>query len=158
MSGVRLPDDAIERILDTWPVARLATLGPGGRPHQVPVVFVRESSRIWSPVDGKPKAGGELARVRNARRDPEVGLLLDRYGADWTRLWWVRLDGIAEVRIPADPQADREVAAVVGALRRKYPQYRDVPVLAEPPTLLAIRIVAVRSWCAGPAALEALPE
>ena len=28
------PDDAIEARLHTWPVARLATVGEGGRPHK----------------------------------------------------------------------------------------------------------------------------
>ena len=37
---VNLPPALVERLLDRWPVARLATLGRDG-PHQVPVVFAR---------------------------------------------------------------------------------------------------------------------
>ncbi len=155
---MQIPDDATERILARWPVARLATRGAAGRPHQVPVVFARAGARLWSPIDAKPKRGGELARVRNVRREPRVSLLLDHYDADWTRLWWLRVDGEAEVRTPADPERDPEIAAALAALRRKYPQYRDVPLLGEPPTLIAIRVEALRSWCAGPAALGALSE
>ncbi len=83
---MKLPPDAIEHLLDHWPVARLATLGEDGRPHQVPVVFVRSGDELWTPVDGKPKARGPLARTRNVRRDPNVSLLLDHYEKDWTRL------------------------------------------------------------------------
>lgn len=55
--GVRLPEAEIERLLATWPVARLATVGPDGRPHLVPIVFARHAGALWSPIDGKPKAG-----------------------------------------------------------------------------------------------------
>ncbi len=140
---MELVDAAIERLLDTWPVARLATVTPGGRPHVVPVVFARVGPRIFSPVDSKPKRGGELARVRHVRADPRVALLLDRYDADWQLLWWLRLDGRAEV-------VERAESLAVAALRAKYPQYAGVPVLREPPVLLAIDVLSRRSWRAGP--------
>ena len=153
---MELPQDAVDLILEGWPVASLATLGEGGRPHVVPIVFVRVADGIWSPIDGKPKAGGELARIRNVRRDARVSLLFEHYENDWTRLWWLRLDGEAELRTPADPCADSEVAAALAALRRKYPQYERVPLLGPSGTLLRIRIGARRSWCASAAALDSL--
>ncbi len=152
---MKLPESAIEFLLDNWPVARLASTGPDGRPHQVPIVFAREGARLFSPVDGKPKSGRELARVRNVRRRPEVSLLLDHYDADWQRLWWLRLEGTARVIRPATASAWPEFDAVVASLRAKYPQYRRTPLLGDPPTLLAIEPTAVGSWCAGP---EAVPQ
>ena len=152
---MNLTPDAIEHLLDHWPVARLGTLGEDGRPHQVPVVFVRCGDALWTPIDGKPKAGGLLARTRNVRREPKVSLLLDHYEEDWTRLWWLRVDGSADVRTPADPQLDPEVAPVLAALRHKYPQYREVPLLAGRPTLIRVQMLDVRGWCAAP---EALPS
>jgi len=154
--AMELPPAALERALETWPVARLATRGPDGRPHLLPVVFARVGERLWSPVDAKPKADRELARVRHVRADPRVALLLDHYEDDWRRLWWVRVDGRADVVRRADPEADPEVAPVLAALRAKYPAYREGPVLRHPPTLLAIEIRRARSWCAGPEALEIL--
>ena len=149
---MKLPPETIERLLDRWPVARLATLGPGGRPHQVPIVFARADGLLWSPVDAKPKAAGELARVRNLRANPSAGLLLDHYDADWSRLWWLRVDATARVVRLADPDASPETdpttAAPVAALREKYPQYATLPVLRDPPTLLELTPVAVASWCA----------
>ena len=152
---MRLADDSIEFLLDTWPVARLATTGAGGNPHQVPVVFVRQGSRILSPIDGKPKTGRELARVRNIERSPPVSLLLDHYDPDWRLLWWLRLDGRARVLRPAAREGLSEIGAVLDGLRAKYPQYSQTPLLGDPPTLIAIEPTARHSWCAS---AEAAPS
>ena len=115
---MRLPPDSIEFLLDTTSIARLATLGPDGCPHQVPVVFARTpDAELWSPVDGKPKANGEPVRVRNARRNPAASLLLDAYREDWSRLWWIRVDVTLRV---VEPRELGEVAAAVACLERKY--------------------------------------
>ena len=111
-------------------------------------------ARLWSPIDAKPKADRELARVRHLRRNPQASLLLDHYDGDWTRLWWLRVDVDATIVQPADVESDRQVAAAVDALRRKYPQYATLPVLRDPPTLVALEPTRVSSWCAGPAALR----
>ena len=149
---MKLPEEVVEWLLDRWPIARLATVGARGRPHQVPIVFARVGERLWSPVDGKPKAAGELARVRNIDRTPEVSLLLDDYSADWTRLWWLRVEAIAKVVRPIDLDAD-EIAAPLTALRAKYPQYGAVPPLRAPFTLLALEPDRIESWCASDAAI-----
>jgi PPOX class probable F420-dependent enzyme len=146
---MKLPTTTIESLLDSWPVARLATLGAGGRPHQVPIVFARAHGALWSPIDAKPKAPGELARARNIRARPEASLLLDAYDADWSRLWWLRVDATARVVEPATLAANPEAAAAVAALRAKYPQYARVAVLRDPPVLLWFAPVAIHSWCAG---------
>jgi PPOX class probable F420-dependent enzyme len=149
---VDLPQALVERLLDRWPVARLATLGREG-PHQVPVVFARTGALLWSPIDGKPKRRAEPARVRHVRAEPRVSLLLDHYEQDWRCLWWLRVVGAATVVEPADARADREPDAAVAALRAKYPQYLSVPVLRAPATLLRVEPLHLRSWCAGSEAL-----
>jgi len=135
-----LPDAEIERLLDAWAVARLATVAPDGRPHLVPIVFARHAGALWSPVDGKPKQGGELARLANVAAEPRVAVLLDHYDADWRRLWWIRVDGRA-VLAGGD-------AAVEAALRAKYPPYRETPLYAGAPALLRIEPERVTSWAA----------
>ena len=139
---MRLERGEIERILAGWPVARLATLAADGRAELVPIVFAESGGALWSPIDGKPKRGGELARVRNLRADPRVCLLLDRYDADWERLWWLRLDGRAE-RVAAS-QAERAVAA----LRAKYPRYASgaTPLFAGEPMLIRIAVLRSIGW------------
>ena len=115
--------------------------------HQVPIVFARHEDMLWSPIDGKPKQGRELARVRNLRINPNVSLLIDSYEQDWSRLWWIRIEGIANI-VVAESETDAHVADAVQALRRKYLQYQDVPVLRKPETLIAINPTKMTSWCA----------
>jgi PPOX class probable F420-dependent enzyme len=137
---VELEPDQIAELLSRWPVARLVTLREDGAPAPVPVVFARVGDAIFSPIDGKPKASGALARERNLAADPRVALLLDHYDADWERLWWLRVEGRAEVVLAAaHPRA-------LEALRAKYPQYARVPISSGEPRLLRIAILRVSSW------------
>jgi PPOX class probable F420-dependent enzyme len=149
---VKLGEEAVERLLESWPVARLATLGRDGAPGLVPVVFAPSDGRLWIPVDAKPKRAGEPARVANVRRDPRVALLLDRYEADWSALWWLRVDGTGAV---VEGEHAPGAAAAAAALRRKYPQYEHTPLFRDPvPTLLAIEARRTTSWAASEAALD----
>ena len=106
------------------PVARLATVRPDGGPHVVPVTFaISLPSTIWLSVDEKPKRSRDLQRLANIEAEGRVSLLVDHYDADWTTLWWVRVDGRARVVYDADVWR-----RAVATLARKYPQYvRDSP-------------------------------
>ncbi len=130
----------IDALLERWPVGRLVTLGADGRPAPVPIVFARVGAELYSPIDGKPKRGGALARELNLRRDPRVALLLDHYEDDWEMLWWLRVEG----RAALVPAADHERA--LAALRAKYPQYARVPLSSGEPRLLRIEIERIASW------------
>jgi PPOX class probable F420-dependent enzyme len=125
-------------------VARLATVGPQGRPHLVPCTFALLDGRIVSVVDEKAKRTRALQRLANIRADPRVSLLVDRYDDDWTRLWWIRADGRAVVE---GEGAERDAA--VSALAAKYPQY-----VRERPGGPAVIVTVERwsSWSAGPLA------
>jgi PPOX class probable F420-dependent enzyme len=153
---MQLSEREIEALLRHWPVARLATRGESGRPQQVPVVFALSDGALWSPVDGKPKSGGELARVRHLREHPEASLLLDHYDDDWSSLWWLRVDVTAQLVEPADAGADPAVVSAVAALEAKYPQYQQTPVLREPPILIALHPTGLRSWRASERPVEFL--
>jgi PPOX class probable F420-dependent enzyme len=119
-------------------VARLATVDDAGRPHLVPICFALAGETLYSAVDEKPKRSKRLKRLDNIRRRPEISVLVDHYEGDWSRLWWVRLDGTATV-LEAGPERDHALEL----LRAKYQQYR-----AEPPTgaVIAVRIGAWRGW------------
>ena len=96
-------------------VARLATVSAAGAPHLVPVTFAVLDERIVFVVDDKPKSTTRLRRLDNIAARPSVCLLVDVYDDDWTRLWWVRADGIATI-LAIDAEA-------VDALAARYPAY-----------------------------------
>jgi PPOX class probable F420-dependent enzyme len=139
---VELDAAGLDALLARWPVARLATVTPRGRPHQVPIVFAAQGGRLYSPVDGKRKAGGEPARLRNVAATGRASVLLDHYDDDWSALWWVRLDGIAWVERADVALLDR----VAERLLAKYHQYQSLPVYAGEPALLVLRWERVTAW------------
>jgi PPOX class probable F420-dependent enzyme len=119
-------------------VGRLATVRPDGRPHVVVCCFAVEGDLVWTAVDAKPKRGTRLQRLTNLRANPRASLLVDHYEEDWERLWWVRVDGTAEVLDEGDDRA-------LAALTAKYPQYT-----ASPPAgpVIALTIVRMSAWSA----------
>lgn len=119
-----MDDDECRRRFGSADHAYLATVGPDGAPHLVPVVFDLDAhaNRVVVVVDHKPKRTTALRRLRNIADDPRVSLLADEYGDDWDRLWWVRADGTAEV-VDGGPEHERAVAR----LQSRYRQYREVP-------------------------------
>ena len=141
---------AITELLASWPVGRLAMVSAdGGGPWVTPVVFAPAHGSVWTPVDGKPKSGGPLKRLANAAADPRAALLLDEYAEDWSRLWWVRIEGTVRIhRLGPDPGTERvgPAAQAIAALRAKYPQYRSVPLFSGPPTLLELTIARTGGW------------
>jgi PPOX class probable F420-dependent enzyme len=122
------------------PVARLATVGPAGQPHLVPVTFAVDGDHVYTAVDAKPKTTTDLRRLRNIAVDPRVAMLADHYEADWSALWWARADGTAAL---LDRPAD--MAGPLRLLAARYPQYR-----ASPPAGPVIRIQVTRwtGWAA----------
>jgi PPOX class probable F420-dependent enzyme len=120
------------------PVGRLATVRGDGRPHVVPICFVIIDDVVYSAVDDKPKRSQQLQRIRNVKVSGTASLLIDEYDDDWSRLWWVRLDGRARL---VDNIAETERA--IRLLTNKYPQYRT-----QPPTgpVLALDIERWVGW------------
>ena len=103
-------------------VGRLATVRASGAPHQVPFCFVLDGDVLYSAVDAKPKRTDRLRRLDNVAAEPRASVLVDHYEEDWSRLWWVRVDGRARELPPGD-EADRARALLAG----KYEQYRAAP-------------------------------
>lgn len=119
-----------------WPVGHLATSAEDV-PHVVAVVFCEVGEAIWIPIDGKPKSGAKLKRVRNIEANGRASLLVDHYDEDWSKLRWVRMDGDAEVvAMPAD---------VAAAFRAKYAQYRSTHV---GDTCIRVTVRRSREWSA----------
>lgn len=136
--------------------ATLSTIAPDGRPRLVPCCFAIGFEGgglvIDTPLDAKPKTTADpmrLARVQDVRRDARVTLLVDRWDEDWSRLAWVRVEGNARLLLPWAPRDAPAHASAVGALRGRYPQYREQRL----ETLPVIRVVPSRivGWSASEA-------
>lgn len=122
-------------------VARLATVTPEGQPHIVPCVFAVVGDTIYTAVDAKPKSTTALRRLANITANPRVAVLADFYDADWTRLWWVRADAVAEI-----VTGDRARTGIE-RLTARYPVYREQP---PPGPVLALEVARWSGWSAAP--------
>ncbi|CAM3263698.1 TIGR03668 family PPOX class F420-dependent oxidoreductase [Prescottella defluvii] len=123
------------------PIARMATVTEGGDPHVVPVVFAVRGETIYTAVDDKPKSTRRLRRLANITATGRVSLLVDHYEDDWTRLWWVRVDGAARI-LSGDGSEGR---AAIDALVAKYPQYRSMRPAGP---VVAVDDLRCRAWSA----------
>jgi PPOX class probable F420-dependent enzyme len=125
------------------PVARIATVRRDGQPRVVPCCFALSGDRVYWAVDHKPKTTQQLGRLDDIAVHPAVSLVVDHYDDDWSRLWWVRMDG--DARVVTD-EAERELA--LDLLAAKYLQYREHRPEG---AVVAVEISRWRSWAAGPA-------
>ena len=148
-----LTADEARRRFGTSAVARLATIGPAGRPHLVPVTFALDGDRIYTVVDAKPKTTANLRRLRNIAADPRGTVLADHYEDDWDHLWWARADGVAAILGgPAPPPARpgpagrrADTAGPLALLAARYPRYRADP---PPGPLIRIQVERWTGWAA----------
>jgi PPOX class probable F420-dependent enzyme len=136
--------------LTTRRVAHLATAGPDGAPHVVPVCFAWDGTALYIALDAKPKrvAPTRLKRVRNILANPQVAFLCDTYDEDWSRLGYLLVHGSAGL-LDSGPAH----AAAIARLREKYPQYRAMPIEAQP--LIRILPERVTAWAGAPATSSA---
>ena len=103
-------------------------------------MFAYDEGCLYTAVDHKPKSTHRLKRLRNIGTNPNVSVLVDHYDDDWSRLWWLRIDGIAEV-LGSGSRFRKAIAQLVG----KYPDYAARP---PPGPAIEVRIENVRSWSA----------
>ncbi len=154
---MQLTDDELAHVVNVWPVARLGTVQPSGAPQLVPIVCVADAGLVYMPIDGKPKRGGTLQRLRNVAHSSAVCVLLDHYDEDWQALWWLRLDAVAEVLAHAPGHA-AEFARVEALLRAKYPQYSALEVFRPPPAMLRLTPTRHTAWSVQPVDWLRLPS
>ena len=76
-------------------------------------------SMLYTAVDEKPKRTRHLRRLANIEANPGVEVVIDHWDEDWSKLWWMRLAGEAEI-VEHDARG-------LELLQAKYPQYRDRP-------------------------------
>ena len=155
MAGVVILRPTDRAFLAAARTATLATIALDGRPRLVPICFVASgvepghSTRIYSPIDEKPKTAtdpGGLARVRDLLSRPRASILAQHWSEDWSELGWIRLDVDGDVLEPgSDDDAERAIAIL--RLRAKYPQYAGHRLESLP--LLRFVVTGLTVWRAG---------
>lgn len=145
VAGVRLDESAALARFRPARVARLATVSAAGDPHLVPVTFACSAGAapvVVIAIDHKPKTTTALRRLRNIEDTGRACVLADHYDEDWTRLWWVRLDGHAGILTDAG-----DCATPLRWLTAKYPQYRALPPAGP---IIRITVDTIRGWSYAP--------
>jgi PPOX class probable F420-dependent enzyme len=129
------------RLIRSARVAHLATADSAGQPLVIPICFVFDGNRIYSPIDEKPKsiAPQKLKRLRNIDANPQVSLVIDRWDEDWRKLAYILVSGKA--RVVLSGQRHRKA---VSLLRRKYRQYRSMALEERP--MIVIEPRSVKIW------------
>ena len=132
-------------------MGHLATADGRGRPSVVPVVFVLDGGKVYTPIDGKPKGdAGALRRIRNIRENPAVAFLVNRYNEDWTRLAFVHIRGTAAIlsaeSAESGPADSDEFPRAETLLREKHSQYRSVPLGGPEGLMIRINPTSCTAW------------
>ena len=127
-------DTYLKTIINKARVARLATADLECKPHLVPVVFVFDNDRdyYFIPIDEKAKRSRpeNLKRIRNIQENPNVALLIDEYNEDWTKLYFIMIQGKASI-LGGKKLQSNEMSLLEKAhklLRNKYPQYQKIGI------------------------------
>jgi PPOX class probable F420-dependent enzyme len=105
---IRMTDDEVRDFLDERKVVSVATIGPKGRPHLVPLWYVREGDDLTGWTFAKSQ------KAKNLERDPHATLQVES-GVDYQELRGVMLE--------CDVDLEREPGRVAGygrALFRRY--------------------------------------
>jgi len=121
----------------------MATVDKAGKPHIVPICYAFVSGLIYSPIDKKPKSVSvyTLKRIKNIRLNPYVSLIIDKYYEDWSRLYFLKISGLASII-----ERGEEYENSLMSLCEKYSQYRDMDLLNLGLPLIKISPERIVSW------------
>src|SRR6185369_17946703 len=91
-------DPETSSFVQTHRVERLATSSDDS-PSVVPICYVFDGERLYTPIDEKPKQvePGSLKRVRNINSNRNVAIVVDDYSEDWNKLTYVLIRGSAKI-------------------------------------------------------------
>jgi PPOX class probable F420-dependent enzyme len=127
-----IDDTCIKEIVEKARVARLATVDSECKPHLIPVVFVFDNNCYFIPIDEKHKRSTpeKLRRTKNIQQNSNVVLLIDEYNEDWTKLYFIMIQGNAKI-IGGKKLEQNEKVLLEKAHRllyEKYLQYEKIGV------------------------------
>jgi PPOX class probable F420-dependent enzyme len=105
---IRMTDDELRDFLDEQKIVSVATLGPSGRPHLVPLWYVRDGDDLTGWTFAKSQ------KAKNLERDPHATLQVES-GVDYQELRGVMLE--------CDVDVEREPERVAGYGRAIFDRY-----------------------------------
>lgn len=136
---IRMTDAELRAFVDEQRIVRVATIGPRGRPHLVPLWYVSRGTQLagWTYAASQ--------KARNLERDPRATLSIDD-GVDYAELRGVMM----ECDVAIERERDR-VAEYGFELFRRYgdggdlaPEVRDM-VLKQAPKRVGLRFAPTRT-------------
>ena len=92
---IKLTDDEQRELLDAERVVTVASHGPRGWPHLMPLWYVVRSGRIWIWTYAKSQ------KVKNLERDPRATLLVET-GHEYSELRGVQIEADAHLHRDLD--------------------------------------------------------
>lgn len=130
-------------ILLSHRIGRMASVDQSGKPLVIPVCFVYEGRFIYTPIDKKPKkvSFSDLKRVKNISHNPNVSMVIDGYFEDWSRLYYIVINGTATIL-----NQGREYESSLRALCEKYGQYRKMGLEKAGLPVIRISPERITSW------------
>jgi uncharacterized protein len=127
---------AVARLVEWERVCRVATSGPSGMPHLVPVCHVVADGKIYFA------SGHDGRKVLNLRANPRIAVTVDLYSDAWPHLKGVMVQGTTTL-IEKGPRFRR----IRALLYRKYPQFPDEAALEESDSVIVeVTPTRVFSW------------
>jgi PPOX class probable F420-dependent enzyme len=128
-------DMQVKAVIDKARIARLATVDSKSKPHLVPVVFAFDGEQYYIPIDKKTKQESskpeKLKRVKNIQTNPNIALLIDEYNEDWTKLYFVMIQGRASLISNEKGEQQNDPLLLERAhklLSEKYHQYQKIGI------------------------------
>jgi PPOX class probable F420-dependent enzyme len=141
---IRMSDEELQGFLAEQKIVSVATMGPNGRPHLVP---------LWYVVDGDDLRGWTYAKsqkAKNLERDPHATLQIEE-GVDYAELRGVMFECDVEVERDPEKVADYGLALFTrygpGAEGEVPDEVREM-VLKQAQKRIGLRFVPTRtvSW------------
>lgn len=119
LNQLNLNEPWVEDLLLNSRLGHLGTSTKIGIPHVVPICYVYDGKKIYSPIDEKPKkSASKLRRLLNITENPHVCITIDRYEEDWSELRYAIIHGKASII-----RRGKEHQRAIVQLREKYSQY-----------------------------------
>lgn len=142
---IRIPDDEARSMLEACRHLQVASLGPDGRPHLVPMWYALDDDGLIAFT-----TYAKSQKIKNLQRDPRITVMVEA-GEAYNELRGVMIDGEAEV-ITDDPEHTARIMALIGAKHggRPRPDFSQSPPeitsAAHKRAVVRVHPQRIRSW------------